>query len=558
MAERLWQGDRVTKLRIISGLILFLYAFLHFINLGLGLASYEWMDAMQVARTAVTRSLLGSVVLGAALLTHAGLAFYELVRRRTLRMPLHQWLQVILGLLIPLQLIGHIVFTRVAHEVFGVNDEYGYMILLIWGSTSAWHQTLLLLAVWIHGCIGLHHWLRLTTWWKTVTPYAISGAVAVPIIALSGFLFEGRRLANLAYEFGFAPEMRADFNWPDGPARQTLVQLMDNSVTLYWVLLAGLAGLYVFRRLLLRRRAVKVRYIDGPTVDGDRGMTLLEMSQTHGVPHTALCGGKGRCTTCRVIIEDGAETLPPPSLAETRSLQAVNAVSNMRLACQIRPNQPITAYRVFRPKGGRNRAHASQGEERQIAILFLDMRGFTKRAAGLLPYDVVFLLNRFFDAIVPEITQAGGNVDKYMGDGLLAVFETPDPRSSARAALTAACGISEALQRFNDGLKAAGDEPVKIGMGLHLGQVVVGEIGSGPSAPRTIIGGTVNAASRLEAKCKEMDVELLVSESLLRAANITLAGKELTTFELRGVTLPLRAWPLRSASSLRGELPQLP
>lgn len=557
MAKQLWQGDPVTKWRIITGLILLTYSFLHFVNLGLGLFSHELMDAMQDARTLVTRNLAGSIVLGAALLGHAGLAFYGLVKRRTLRMPFHQWLQVVLGLVIPLQLLGHIVFTRFAHEIFAVNDEYGYLILLIWGSQTAWHQSLLLLVVWIHGCIGLHHWLRLTSWWKTTIPYAIGVAVFVPLFALTGFLVEGRRLADLAYNDGFAPEMRADFNWPNGEARGFLVQLMDGSIQSYWTLLAGLAVIYILRRLMRRRRAVKVHYVGGPTVDGDRGMTLLEMSQTHGVPHTALCGGKGRCTTCRVVIEEGGDTLPPPSLAESRSLQAVKAAPNMRLACQIRPDQPITAYRVFRPKGSRNRAHASQGEERQIAILFLDMRSFTQRTAGLLPYDVVFLLNRFFDAIVPEITKAGGNVDKYMGDGLLAVFETPDPRSSARAALAAACGISEALKQFNEGLEAAGDTPVKIGMGLHLGQVVVGEIGSGASAPRTIIGGTVNAASRLEAMCKELAVELLVSESLLRAANVSLAGKELRTFELRGVSLPLRAWPLKSASYLRGELPQL-
>lgn len=555
MSVRLWQGDRLTRLRIASGLILFFYALFHFMNLGLGLLSHEWMDAMQELRVTVTRSFVGSVVLIGALLTHAGLAAHSVVRRRTLRMPLAQWVQTIFGFLIPFQLIGHIIFTRYAHEIYNVNDTYGYMILLIWGSDAGWNQAGLLLLVWIHGCIGLHHWLKLTTIWKQITPYAIGLAVFVPLFALSGYLVEGRRLAELAYTDGFAAEMRADFNWPDAGARADLIWLLNGGRNTYWAILAALAAFYLTRRFLLHRRAVKIRYIDGPTVDGDRGMTLLEISQTHGIPHTALCGGKGRCTTCRVVIENGANSLPPPSMAETRSLQAVNADPSMRLACQIRPTQPITAYRVFRPTGTRRRSHASQGEERQLAILFLDMRGFTQRSAGLLPYDVVFLLNRFFDAIVPEITAAGGHVDKYMGDGLLAIFETHDPRSSARAALKAALGISEALEAFNESLVEAGDKPVKIGMGLHLGQVVVGEIGSGTSAPRTIIGGTVNAASRLEAMTKELDVELLVSENLLQAANITLAGKALRTFELRGVALPLRAWPLDRATALRGELP---
>ncbi len=555
MSVRLWQGSRQTRLRIVSGLILLTYAFFHFVNLGLGLLSHEWMNAMQELRTSITRSLLGSVILTGALLTHAGLAAYSVILRRTLRMAPAQWMQTIFGFLIPFQLIGHIVFTRYAHEIYNVNDSYGYLILLIWGSDAGWNQAGLLLLVWIHGCIGLHHWLRLTSIWKQLIPYAIGVAVFVPLFALSGFLVEGRRLSDLAYVDGFAADMRADFNVPDAAERSDLIWLMDGGRDIYWGLLAALAAFYLLRRFLLHRRAVKIRYIDGPTVDGDRGMTLLEISQTHDIPHTALCGGKGRCTTCRVVVEEGADSLPPPSLAEARSLRAVNADPSMRLACQIRPTQPITAYRVFRPTGTRRRSHTSQGEERQLAILFLDMRGFTQRTAGLLPYDVVFLLNRFFDAIVPEITAAGGHVDKYMGDGLLALFETHDQRSSARAALKAAIGISEALDTFNQGLVDAGDIPVKIGMGLHLGQVVVGEIGSGTSAPRTIIGGTVNAASRLEAMTKELGVELLVSESLLQAAHITLAGKELRTFELRGVALPVRAWPLERATKLRGELP---
>ena len=77
-------------------------------------------------------------------------------------MPLSTALQIVLGLLIPLQLISHIIHTRVAHEIYGVNDEMGYIIILMWPSTAVWMQSLLLLIVWVHGCIGLHMWLRLT------------------------------------------------------------------------------------------------------------------------------------------------------------------------------------------------------------------------------------------------------------------------------------------------------------------------------------------------------------------------------------------------------------
>ena len=191
------------------------------------------------------------------------------------------------------------------------------------------------------------------------------------------------------------------------------------------------------------------------------------------------------------------------------------------------------------------------GEEKTIAVLFLDIRGFTARSAELLPYDVVFLLNRFFDAIVPEVTKAGGAVDKYMGDGLLALFETDDTASSAQAALTATANIGASLARFNRLLASEGEDPIRIGMGLHTGTVVLGEIGAAGHAPRTLIGATVNAASRLEAKTKELGVELLVSRDVFEAASLSQSEAEYQQFQLRGVEKAVKALPLERASHLQ-------
>ena len=222
----------------------------------------------------------------------------------------------------------------------------------------------------------------------------------------------------------------------------------------------------------------------------------------------------------------------------------------MRLACQIRPEAPLTVTRMFRPDGRKTRAHASQGSEQQLAVLFLDMRGFTARTAGQLPYDVVFLLNRFFDAIVPAVTRAGGTVDKYLGDGLLALFEAATPARSAEAALDAAAAIGTALQDFNARLAADGEPQIRIGIGIHLGQLVLGEIGSAGHAPRTIIGGSVNTASRLEAKTKDLGIELLVSARVLEAAGYPLHRFALQEFQLRGVSRPLAALAVEQAAAL--------
>ncbi|MFD0911646.1 adenylate/guanylate cyclase domain-containing protein [Ruegeria arenilitoris] len=550
MNTPLWQGSWATRLRIISGLVLFAFAFFHFINIGLGLFHTDYLHDMQDSRKTVTRHSIGSAVLYLALIVHAGLALVSIAQRRTLRMPFHTGLQIVLGLLIPLQLISHIVQTRYAHQVFDVNDEMGYIIILMWPNSAIWMQSLLMLIVWIHGCIGLHIWLRLTSWWRQTVPYLIGVAVFIPSFALAGLLTEGRRIWMDFSDPDLREQYIEHYNWPGPEEFQVLFSVKDNALMAFWIALGAALAFHFGGKLWRRRHSVRVRYVDGPEVTSEKGMTLLEMSQANGIPHTALCGGRGRCTTCRVIVEDGAESLPPPSEVEARSLKAVGATQRTRLACQVRPSSPLTVFRVFRPDGGRQRAHASQGQERKLAVLFLDMRGFTARTTGQLPYDIVFLLNRFFDAIVPAITADGGVVDKYMGDGLLAVFETPETSSSARSALKAAIDISHALAQFNQQLSQENSPEIRIGMGLHLGDLVLGEIGAAGHAARTIIGDAVNVASRLEGETKALGAELLVSEAVLRAAGFETDGLDLRLFQLRGVTEPVPALPVERALDL--------
>jgi len=546
----LWRGDWATRTRIVTGLILFTFAFFHFLNLGLGLFSDEAIDWGQDTRQVITRNALGETIILAALLTHAGLAIAKLAARRTLRMPGWEATQVILGLTIPLLLIKHIVHTRVAHEAFGVNDEYGYITVLLWDTVDGAWQAVLLLIVWTHGCIGLHFWLQSKAWWRRWFPALVGFAMLLPGFALTGFLTQGRRMLALFQDDETRWALMEDYRWPDRETFTTLILIADILLYTFWAILALAAASYVIRKALNWRKSVRIRYANGPEVSATKGLTLLEISRTNGVPHTSLCGGRGRCTTCRVIIEQGGDRLHPPSAAEARSLAAVKAPPNARLACQIRPSHPLTVLRVFRPDGRRDRAHASQGEERRLAILFLDMRGFTARTTGQLPYDVVFLLNRFFDAIVPGIIGANGTVDKYLGDGLLAVFETEDEKSSAQAALKAAENISTALSEFNTKLVEEGGTPVAIGIGLHLGDLVLGEIGAAGNAPRTLIGDSVNTASRLESQTKELGVELLISASLLQAAGHATDGLSLCVLQLRGVSEPLAALPVKQATAL--------
>lgn len=554
----LWRGNLATRLRIASGLVLFTYVLFHFLNIGLGLFSMEWLDWGQRVRQTVTRSMLGGLVLYAALFTHIGLALTKIAMRRTLRMPKWEALQVILGLIIPLLLITHVVHTRMAHEFFDVNDRMSFIMVLIWGTADGWRQSFLLLIVWVHACLGLHFWLRFTSWWGKAAPFLSGAAVFVPAFALAGFLTEGRRVKADFADESLRVQYFEEFNFPDLDTFQILAGWKEIGLAIFWTLLGLTLGVYLVRKFISSRNAVRIQYVDGPEISSPIGPTLLEISRMNGIPHTALCGGKGRCTTCRVIVEDGLELLHPPGETERRSLRAVNAPPNARLACQIKPTKPATVFRVFRPDGKHGRAHSSQGKERRLAILFLDMRGFTARTTGQLPYDVVFLLNRFFDAIVPAITEAGGTVDKYLGDGLLAVFETADECSSARAALRASSRIGKQLEEFNRVLAGEDAPEVRIGIGLHLGNLVLGEIGAAGNAPRTLIGDTVNAASRLEGETKTLGVELLISEAVLDSARIDKSDLELITLELRGVPEPIRALKVQNSAGIDERLKFLP
>jgi adenylate cyclase len=546
----LWRGSWSTRIRIASGLVLFTFVLFHFINIGFGLISPDLMEQGQTLRQLITRSLPGEIILYAALFAHMGLSISKLAGRRTLKMPVGEAIQIALGLIIPLLLIAHVVQTRVANEIYDVDDEFGYISVLIWGTWAGFKQALLLLIVWVHGCLGLHFWLSSTRWWHRWWNVLVGTAVFIPGFALAGFLTEGRRVLALFQDEATRVPLMQQYNWPSQETFGVLIATTDYLLMGFWAILGLTTLVFVTRKLSAKRRSIHIRYVDGPEVTTGKGPTLLEVSRANGVPHTSLCGGRGRCTTCRVIIEDGADLLHPPNEAEARSLAAVNAPPNARLACQIQPTDSLTVFRVFKPDGRRGRAHASQGAERTLAIMFLDMRGFTARTTGQLPYDVVFLLNRFFDVVVPCITSAGGTIDKYLGDGLLAVFETENETTSAQAALKAAAGIGAAVQAFNLTLAAEGAPPVAIGMGLHLGDLVLGEIGAAGNAPRTLIGDTVNTTSRLEGKTKELGVELLVSEILLQTAGHETGGLDLVTPQMRGVTAPLSALAVKSGADL--------
>ena len=171
-----------------------------------------------------------------------------------------------------------------------------------------------------------------------------------------------------------------------------------------------------------------------------------------GIPHASVCGGRGRCSTCRMRVSRGIETLPPPSPQELAVLRRVGAPPNVRLACQTRPRSEIAVAPLLPPAAGPRAGFAQsthlQGQEKEIAVLFADLRGFTTISEHKLPYDVVFVLNRYFAAMGKVIEEHGGHVDKFIGDGVMALFGIErGAEQGARQALAAAQSMARVLGR---------------------------------------------------------------------------------------------------------------
>ena len=202
------RGDLLQRLRLASGLVLLTFAATHFLNHALGLVSLDAMQEMQAWRKLVTRSWLGSGVLLAAFLTHISLALYKISRRLTWKLPFWEAAQILTGLSIPLFLITHVVYNRGAASLAGTDDTYAFELGNIWPGL-AWEHSLLLLMVWVHGCIGLHYWLSLAGWYRRVQPVLLALAVALPVSALAGFSVAGRQVAARIAEPG-AWEQAAD------------------------------------------------------------------------------------------------------------------------------------------------------------------------------------------------------------------------------------------------------------------------------------------------------------------------------------------------------------
>ena len=546
----------LNRLRLYSGLVLMVFVTGHLINTALAIISDAAAEGGHAILMEPWRSLPGTTLLIGATLLHTATAIWSIYERKSWKLPGWQWAQTVLGLLIPLMLAGHVIGTRIVQEVLEVKVDYALEFAFLWviRPDFGMAQAGTLLVVWLHACFGLHTWLRFKAWYQPWRQTAFAAAVLLPALSLAGYVAGGMRARRNAEIEGWLETLAAEAN--AGP--HVLDFVINTMLTSQIIYLAGLA-LIVLTRLaqarFRRRRTTRVTYADTRTADLTPGMTLLEALRAAGIPHASVCGGRGRCSTCRVHIDHGADGLSAPDTEELKLLERISAPASVRLACQLRPTRDIAVTPLLSPTAtaadALGRAECQRSEERAVAVLFADMRGFTRFTEARLPYDVVFVLNRYREAMAEAIEQAGGVVNEFIGDGIMALFGLDgDIESGCRDALRAARLMAERLDALNRTLGDELDEPLRIGIGIHAGSVIVGEQGHANLRGITVVGDVVNTASRIEGMTKDYQAQLVISEEVLSRGGVSADAAERHEVPVRGRVEPMLVRVFPSATGV--------
>jgi adenylate cyclase len=541
------RGIGVRQVRLITGLVMFVYIFSHFFNHALGNISYDVMETWLRYHVWFWRIPIVNDTLYLAAIIHFSLGLWALYQRRHFRYSTAEITQLVLGLSIPLWLAGHLGAERLSGALFGWPPfNYASALYTYW-VTAPYNiavQFISLTVAWTHACIGLYFWLRLKSFFDWAAPVLLSVAVLMPALAMIGAHHGGREVAQLAEDSEWRNE-----NLKRVPAGQA--RLITEISLVYFPVAYGAAiglvfagrGLRTFRE---RRRGMVTISYPNRQVRVPKGMSVLEASLRHKIPHASVCGGRARCSTCRIRVVSDRSKLPQPTGREAFVLESIGVSANpsIRLACQLRPQSDLSVIPILPASMNaellRKGSRMNIGKERYIVSMFVDMRGSTKLAEARLPFDVVFLINRFLGACSQAALDAGGQPNQFVGDGVLALFGIEvDAKTACRQAIRAATKVATNVDLMNRQLASDLPEPIQYGIGIHGGEVIIGDIGFQDHTVFTALGDPVNVAARLQDMTKALDCKAIISDEVFATAGVaagSLASKEVT---IRGREEPM-------------------
>ena len=485
-------------LRLASGVILFIYVAAHLVNHALGLISIAVAERGLRIAVAVWQSPPGTLVLYGAAGTHIALAFLALYQHRTLRMPPLEVLRIALGLSIPTLLIAHAVGTRLAFEMYGHPPDYAHVVWMLWHSGREGRQIALLVPGWLHGCLGLNFAFGKRAWYLRLRLPLFGAALLLPAFAVLGFLSMLKEVSLLAQDPAWVALTIVQL----GDAQQlALGNVRDGLLALYFGAIAAVFIARATRAFVEERRGsvVSISYPDR-TVRVPRGWTVLEASRSHHIAHVSMCGGRARCSTCRVRVVSGEDQCPPPNEDERGTLLRIRAPEGVRLACQLRPRGDISVLPLLTSAPRASRDLASAAVERELAVMLVDFR-WRQSQRRLLPHDLLYALNCFSEIVGDSTRAAGGLPNQFMGDRVMVLFGLGVvPREANRQALLAAAELDLRLAALRVKLqRELGCETEHV-IHLHTGMAAVGETGDRLTRTLNAAGGAIDVVRQLAAR----------------------------------------------------------
>jgi adenylate cyclase len=504
----------IRDLRLVSGLVLFSYVACHLIGLAGGLFLIDGMRAVSSVTLAVWQTPPGEAALYGAFLLHAALGLMSVAGRRFWMAPLRRRLQGILGLLVPLALLPHLAIVLIGPSLLGSDDGLARVLAhYAVGDPLAYGlQVALVALVWTHGCLGIRDWLRFRPVWRRIRPAFATIALLVPTLALLGF-------TNAGLEAEVA-ELASGVAGPGDVAVRDLTRILVGG---WLAALATAVSVAAARRVMARLKpGFVVRAAGHPPIAAERGETLLSALRGAGIAPPSLCGGRARCSTCRVQILPGSAPQPPPADLEAATLARIRAPGGVRLACQLKPVGEIVVVPVLSARGAGALPAAAPliaTREETVVVAAFDLRNSTALLEGRLPYDVFHILGAWQEIVRRRVGDSGGHVVSIAGDGLMTVFPVERaPEETGRTAFKTALDVQADLAALSAALQRDLGRPLEAGVGIHIGSGLIGQEVDGPQLQ--FFGEPANVASRLHHATKRFGGAVVASEATIIACRL--------------------------------------
>ena len=546
----------IRRARMYSGLVIFLYVTVHLVNHSMGLISLEVMEGLRQRVSAFNRNIVVSLTLYGALLVHTLLGFHHLLTRRSFKMSAKDWTQLVTSFALPLVLLPHMFASGYTPRFKDAQTSYKVVLNGMLEDGGIYFMGLFVIFVWVHGIIGITSMIKFHPVYQKYKNAFLVVSWLLPILAVLGAVTASKELATdiennkiimeqVYAEANIGKELEAE-----------LMQTSDMLMANYLFILLGVT-LFVFVLHQVRKafRKIKITYPNGKEVRVAKGTSILEASREHRIGHVSMCGGRGRCSTCRVRVMSDIETLPPRNGIESLVAERLSLQDNVRLACQLRPTSAVEVRPLVNAPVETLTTEDREtlcGREEEIVVMFVDLRGFTAISEKLLPYDTVYLLNQYFKIAGEAIVQSGGRIDKFIGDGIMALFtDGSGVEENSKNALLAAGKLAEGIKELSTETSSDFGSDLKFGIGIHAGTSVVGAMGYGENITDTAIGDCVNVASRLEQLTKEEECQLIITSDLYQRSGLSLKASYEKNVTVKGKSEAFKISAFKDASTIQ-------